>query len=129
MAPASIMSGWSGSQANVTVKVANAGSGGNSDTLTVWNASGTTQLNITGTSPLALQANRTSSSVATFNATMTQSGASVTIRLTSLASGTASTATKSSAMSWTPSASATDLAGNACATTVVGESSPSGKDF
>jgi hypothetical protein len=32
-------------------------------------------------------------------------------------------------MTWTPSSAATDVAGNACSTTAVNESSPSGKDF
>jgi chitinase len=127
MAPGSILAGWDGSSTAVTVHVTDAGT---SDTLAIYDAAGTTRLKITSITPeLKLQADRTASAGAWFNATAVQSGTRVTITLGALTSGTSKTSTKSSAMSWTPSASATDLAGNACATTVVSESSPTGKDF
>jgi hypothetical protein len=122
MLPGSFISGWSGASANVTVRVSNNAS---NDTLTVYNAANTTQLPF---GSVATRADRTSSSL-TFSATAIMSGSSVTITLGALTSGTSRTNTKTSAMTWTPSTAATDLAGNAASATPVNESSPSGKDF
>jgi hypothetical protein len=127
IAPASILAGWDGAGIPVTVRVSNAGS---ADTLAVYDAANTTRLRITSPSQdLQLQADRTTGAGATFAATAVQSGARVTITLGALLSGTAKTSTKTTAMTWTPSTLATDLAGNPVASSVVGESSPAGKDF
>jgi hypothetical protein len=118
MAPASIQSGWDGSAVAVTVRVTNSGS---NDLLTVYNAGETARLNLTNSTGLQLKANRVSGT-AKWAATMVMSGNSVIITLGSTTSTTATTATTTTPMVWTPSASATDLAGNACATTAVTES-------
>ena len=127
IAPSSILSGWTGSSTAVTVRVTDSG---NADTLSIWDAANTTRLRITsGVADLLLRADRTNSAGAVFTATAVQSGASVTITLGALQSGTAKTSTKSSAMAWTTSALATDLAGNAVTSTTVSESPFAGKDF
>jgi hypothetical protein len=125
MAPASILSGWTGTSTNVTLRVANNSS---NDLLSVYNAANTTKLAITGTTDLQLRANRVNSA-AVFSATMVQTATKIVITVTGITSGTAQTSTKTTAMTWTPSSAATDVAGNACATTAVNESSPTGKDF
>ena len=126
MAPGSILSGWNGAQTAVTVHVANAGT---SDTLSVWNAADDARLKITGYgTDLKLQADRTTAG-STFSATAVQSGAQVLITIGALTSGSSLSSTKTAALLWTPSARATDLAGKACATTAVSETSPWGKDF
>ena len=63
---------------------------------------------------------------ADFNATMSQSGASITVTLGSQDSGSLSTAVAGT-MTWKPSASATDLTGHASTTTQVTE--PGGLDL
>jgi chitinase len=127
IAPASILAGWDGSATAVTVRVTDAG---NADRLAIYDAPNTTRLRITSPAQgLQLQADRAGTGGATFSATAVQSGARVTITLGALLSGTAKTATKASAMLWTPSALASDLAGNAVSSAVVSETSPAGKDF
>jgi len=117
MAPGSILSGWDGSAAAVTVRVADSAS---NDLLSVWNGADATKLNLTGTTDLQLKANRTAGTLK-FAGTMTMSGSSVVITLGSATIGTAVQAFTSTPMVWTPSAAATDLAGNPCATTAVTE--------
>jgi Big-like domain-containing protein len=126
ISPDSILSGWNGSSTTVTVHVTDNNS---NDTLSIWDAANTTRLRITGASDLTLRADRTASAGAVFTATAVQSGASVTITLGALQSGTSKTNTKSSAMAWTPSTFATDLAGNAVSSSTVNESPFAGKDF
>jgi chitinase len=126
IAPGSILSGWNGSSTTVTVRVTDSGS---NDTLSIYDAANSTRLRITGASELTLRADRTDSAGARFTATAVQSGSSVTITLGALQSGTSKTNTKSQAMAWTPSISATDLAGNAVSSSVVNESPYTGKDF
>jgi hypothetical protein len=126
MSANSILAGWNGSSTAVTVRVTD---GGAADTLSIYNAANTTRLRITGTTDLLLRADRTDAAGATFAATAALSGNRVTVTLGALQSGNSKTNTKTTAMAWTPSSFATDLAGNACATSAVNESSPSGKDF
>jgi hypothetical protein len=125
IAPASILAGWNGSSIPVTVRVTDAGT---ADTLTIYDSTNTTRLRITSSAGVNLRADRTDVAGGTFAATAVQSGTRVTITL-GAGSGTAKTSTKTLAMAWTPSSFATDLAGNACSTTVVNETSPAGKDF
>ncbi len=103
---------------------------GTADTLSIWDAANTTRLRITsGVQDLLLRADRTSSAGSAFTATAVQSGANVTITLGALQSGTSKTSTKSTAMAWTPSSFATDLAGNAVSSSTVNESPFAGRDF
>jgi hypothetical protein len=118
MAPASILSGWDGSAVAATVRVTN----GTTDTMSIYDSTNATKLNLTGTTDLQLKANRVNFLGARFAATMAMSGNSVIITLGSTTSGTTTAATATTPMVWTPSASATDLAGNACSTTAVSES-------
>jgi chitinase len=127
ISPSSILSGWNGASTTVTVRVTDNGA---ADTLSIWNAANTTRLWIThGLQDLLLRADRTDAAGARFTATAVQSGSSVTITLGALQSGTSKTYTKTTAMAWTPSAFATDLAGNAVSSSAVNESPYTGKDF
>jgi hypothetical protein len=126
MDPDSILSGWSGDSTAVVVRLNNSGG---SDNVTVFNSANSTQLNL---GSVALNGNYTTSSI-TFGATgtassMVQSGSIVTITLGN-ASGTGSTVSSATRMAWTPSASATDRAGNACSTTAVNEGGGNDVDF
>ncbi|MDP9302408.1 MAG: signal peptidase I, partial [Actinomycetota bacterium] len=59
---------------------------------------------------------------------LVQSGSALTITLGN-ASGTGNTVSSPTKMVWTPSASATDRAGNACSTTAVNESGGNDVEF
>ena len=123
MEPVSILAGWTGLSTNVTVRLNNNGA---SDNVTIYNAANTTQLPL-GTITL----NRTDYTTAsrTFTASsMVMSGNSVTITL-GTPSGAVTTAAATAGMSWAPSATATDRAGNACSTTAATESGAADKDF
>jgi hypothetical protein len=125
IAAASILAGWNGSSTAVTVRFTNSGS---SDTLEVWDSGNTAVLPLTG-SAVALNGNYVTAS-AVFTATMVQSGAAITVTLGALSSGTPTTAGGGGGtMSWTPSATATDVAGNACTTTAATESGAADKEF
>ena len=127
--PNSIVAGWSGAATNVVVRLNN-GSESNNDTVTIFNSTNTTQLPL-GSINLG-RADYTSSNL-TFGATgtassMVMSGTTVTITL-GTQSAAATTAAATGSMSWTPSASATDAAGNAVSTTAVNESGSADKEF
>lgn len=122
--PASIVSAWNGSAMNVTVRVTNGTSGGN-DTLTVYDASNTTQIPIgsvdldstayvTGDVTFGLSAPRSTMSLS--------SGALViTLGVVSDSTKIPSSAVSKSKLTWAPSTTPTDLAGNSCtATSKVG---------
>ena len=102
--PASILAGWTGTSTPVTVRLTQ----GATNTMTIWNAANTTQLSLgsvtIGTAWITASA--------TFNATMVMSGNNVTVTLGTQTAGTVATSNATFAMVWSPSASATDLAGN-----------------
>lgn len=127
--PNSILSGWTSGATSVVVRLNN-GTGSNNDTVTVFNSTNATQLPL-GSINLG-RADYTGASI-TFGATgtassMTMSGSTVTI-VFGTQSAAASTAAATGTMSWTPSASATDAAGNAVSTTAANESGAADKDF
>ncbi|HET6830009.1 MAG TPA: fibronectin type III domain-containing protein [Solirubrobacterales bacterium] len=125
--PISILAGWNGSSTNVVVRLNN---GALADTVQVWNAANSAQLPYGTVDLKALDytlANRTFGLTGT-PSTMVMSSNAVTITL-GTASGATTTALLPSAMTWTPSATATDEAGNAAATTAVTESGASDKNF
>ena len=64
-----------------------------------------------------------------FTGTIVQSGATITVTLGTLTSGTVRTYATARAMTWTPSGTATDAAGNACSTTARTESGAIDRDF
>jgi Bacterial Ig domain len=123
--PGSILTGWNGSSQAVTVRL-NQGGGGN-DRLEVWNAANTAELPLTG-SDVSLNGDYTSGGGATIAATMVQSGATITVTFGTV-TGSIRTETANGTMSWPPSATATDLAGNACSTTAATESGAADREF
>jgi hypothetical protein len=127
--PNSILAGWSGAATNVVVRLNN-GAGSNNDTVTIFNSTNVTQLPL-GSVNLG-RADYTSANL-TFGATgtassMVMSGSTVTITL-GTQSAAATTAAATGTMSWTPSATATDAAGNAVSTTAVTESGTADREF
>jgi hypothetical protein len=126
MDPDSILSGWVGTSQSVVVHLNN---NANNDDVTVFDASNSTQLNL-GT--VSLHGNYTAANV-TFGASGTassivQSGSTITITL-GTASGAVNTVGANTKMTWPPSASATDRAGNACSTTSINEGGANDSDF
>ena len=127
----SILAGWNGSQTNVILVLVNGGTA--SDYIQVYSPAqvvmplGTVTLNRTD-----FIAGATGNYV-TFGLTgtpsaMTASGAAISFVL-GTASGAVTTAAGTGTMSWTPSATATDRAGNPSTTTVRTESGTSDRDF
>ncbi len=124
--PNSIVSGWDGSSTDVVVRLNNA----TNDTVTIFNSTNKTQLPL-GT--ISLGRSDYTSSNRTFGAsgtasTMELSGNQIFIVL-GTQSGAATTAASTGTMSWTPSSTVTDLAGNAMSTTAKSESGSADKDF
>jgi hypothetical protein len=122
----SILANWTGASTAVVVRIAN----GVNDTLTVYNATNTTLL------PLgSVNLGRTDyvNAATTFGAsgtasTMVQSASAITLTLGTASSGP-TTASTNGTMTWTPSASAYDRAGNAETTTARSEATPADRDF
>jgi hypothetical protein len=128
MDPNSILAGWTGASTSVVVRISNGG-GGN-DVLQVWNAGNTAQLPL-GSMDLGrkdyVTVSRTFGAAGTAS-TMIQSGSVITITL-GTASGVAGTAAGTGTMTWTPSATATDPAGNACSTAPTPETGAADAEF
>ena len=121
--PVSILAAWTGGSTNVTVRLNN---NGVSDNVTIYNAANTTQLPL-GTITLNRTDYTTGSRTFT-GSTMVMSGSTITITLGTPSAAT-TTAAATATMSWTPSATATDLAGNACSTAARPEGGTADKDF
>jgi hypothetical protein len=123
MEPVSILAGWDGTSTTVTVRLIQAGG---QDRLQVWNAANTAQL------PVGLlrlgRADYTTANVTFTGSTMTLSGGVVTIVL-GTPSGATGTAAGTGTITWTPSATATDLASNASTTTNRTETGAADVDF
>jgi chitinase len=127
IAPASVLTGWTGAAQAIQVRVRN--SGGN-DRIDFYNEARSTRLGlVNGPNDLQLGGDFTYFDV-WLDATMEMSGNSITITL-----GTVTVpdwllpiATEA-AMTWRPSGNATDLAGNASSTNTVTESGGSDVDF
>jgi hypothetical protein len=115
MAPATILAGWSGASTAVNLRLTDGG--GALDTLTIYDTSNSTKLNL---GDVALKANRTAAG-ARFAATMTMSGSTVTVTVGGLISGATIASSSTTPMVWTPSSAATDLAGNAMSSAAVTE--------
>jgi hypothetical protein len=125
MSPSSILSGWNGTSTNVVVRMNNNAS---DDIFQVWNSANSTQTNI---GQINSGGNYSGSNI-TFGltgtaSTMVMSSNSVTVTLGTASAGPATGAIAS--MTWTPSSSATDTAGNACDTAAGEESGVLDKDF
>jgi hypothetical protein len=113
--PTTIKAAWDGTSTAITVTITSANPG----VLT-------TSANL-GSVDLGQRAYSASS--ATFNATMTMSGSAVTVTLGTQTVGGSSRAMNASTLTWTPSASALDPAGNACTTTAKAETGGADADF
>jgi hypothetical protein len=127
MAPASILTGWTGASQPIRVYFSN---GTTVDTMDFRNSSGASRLNLVNSSTdLSLGGNFVSAATI-FNANMSMSGSVVTITLTTKFSGAVNnSAAAASAMTWRPSASATDTAGIPALTTLVTETGASDRNF
>ena len=96
------------------------------DRIEIYDSTNTTRTNLTAAgNPLNLSADYVSAN-STYAATMQRVGNNVVITFGALTSGAAKTGAKKGKMTWTPSASATDLAGNPVASTTITEAG--GKD-
>ena len=125
--PNSILAGWTGASQNVVVRLNQSISG---DTVTIYNSTNTVQLPF-GT--VALGRTDYTSNSRTFGvtgtpSTMVLSDNSITFTLGSQ-SGPATTAAGTGTMTWTPSSSVQDRAGNACSTAAKTESGTADKEF
>ena len=129
VAPGSVATGWSGSSTTVTVKLARTGTA--NVVLTVWDSTGTTQLNLGSvdlgrTDYLAGAGDK----LGLFTgSSMVQSGATITITLGTSAGDATATAAGTSTMTWAPATAATDRAGNAMSGASVNESGTADKEF
>jgi chitinase len=125
--PASILAGWTGASASISVTFAEAKP---TDTLSLDDTAGTTALNIVSSkTDLKLGADYVDADT-TFDATMVQSGAAITITLGAKRGTNAVKTGAAAAMTWKVSNATTDLAGNAIvANTSVTESGAADMDF
>ena len=121
MDPASILAGWAGASTTRTVAFTNAGCGAN-DRVTI---TGTNlgMICLGGGGYVAANRTFTSSSMV-----LSPGGTTVTITL-GTPSAVIGTQVGSTTMTWTPSASALDVAGNACSATVVTEGGGADVEF
>jgi hypothetical protein len=118
MDPYSILPGWTGATTDVQVALVDGG-GTASDYVVVYNTSaqatqlplGQINLNATGFITAGTYVTYGATGAAT-PSTMTRTGSSITVSL-GTASTTVPTSTTAAAMTWAPSVSATDIAGNA----------------
>jgi len=121
MAPASILSGWTGAATPVMARFVN----GTPDVISIFNAADTTQLAL---------GNMTSgkkyvTTTTTFSASsMVLSGNTIVITL-GTAGGATATSTQTTSLQWTTSTAATDRAGNPLGATTVTETGALDLDF
>ena len=119
-----LLANWTGAATTVQVRLLNQGGG---DRLEIRDPTGVTILPF-GT--ISLGRTDYATATVTFPAsTMTQSGNTISIVLGGTMSGTPTTAAGTGTMVWTPSATATDRAGNAMPTTAFNEPAPVDRDF
>jgi hypothetical protein len=126
--PDSILAGWTGSATNVVVRVNN--NIPTNDQVQIFNAANTAQLplgNVNLGRTDYVTANRTFGASGTASS-MTMSGNAITVVL-GTQSGAGTTAAATGTMVWTPSATATDPAGNAASVAPVTETGAADKEF
>jgi chitinase len=126
IAPASILSGWTGSSQAIRVSVTESGS---ADKLDFLNSTGATRLNLVNTPTDLNLGGDFVANATTFNATMAMSGSTVTVTLGTRIVGTLRTVAGNTTMTWRPNAGALDLAGWATSTTLVTETGTADRDF
>jgi chitinase len=127
MAPASILTGWSGGAQPIRIRVNDAAG---ADTLDLYDATGTNKLNVvSATQALRLNANWVAGTV-WLDGSMTMSGSGIVVTVGSLVSGTINTGVATTAnLQWTSTAATTDVAGNATTVTTVTEAGVTDRDF
>ena len=127
MAPASILSGWSGGAQPIRIRVNDAGG---ADTLDLYDATGTTKLNVTSAAQaLRLNANWVANTV-WLDGSMTMTGNGIVVTIGSLVSGTINTGVTTTAnLQWTSTAATTDVAGNSTTVSTVTETGTTDRDF
>lgn len=126
MSPSSILTGWSGSSQAVRLRIVSQTGLTAPDRVQIF-TTGNVLLPL-GTVTMNAGNKSHADGTVVFDATMVQIGNSIQVTLTNHVSGTVKTASGLTGlilatMNWVPSASATDLAGNACSTSSVNESS------
>jgi hypothetical protein len=122
--PFSLLANWTGTSTTVQVRfVQNT----TADRLQVWNSAGTTQLPF-GTISLG-RTDFTTGTLSFNGSTMSQAAGVITVTLGAPVVGTVTTVGGTGTMTWTPSATATDRAGNAMPTTVYTETGTADRDF
>jgi hypothetical protein len=120
----SLLANWTGAATTVQVRFVNQGGG---DRLQVWNSAGTTQVPF-GTINLT-RTDYTTGTLSFNGSTMTQTDGVITVTLGAPVVGTVTTVGAAANMVWTPSATATDRAGNAMPTGAFTEPAPNDRDF
>jgi len=126
--PESILAGWTGTSANVVVRITNTGS---SDHLAVWNAANTSQLNLGSVNMKGnyVTTDVTAGTIGTASTMVLNAAArTITVTLGTIA-GSVVNDSNNNTSAWSPSASAFDRAGNAMSTTTANESGTADKDF
>lgn len=129
--PNSVIAGWTGAATNVVVRLDNnVAAYGNSDVLTIYNATNSAALPL-GTIDLNradfVGANRTFGKTGTPSLLTLLDGVATVVLGT--ASGTTTTSTSNTTTVWSPAAGATDRAGNPTATTTRTEAGTSDREF
>jgi hypothetical protein len=120
--PDSLLANWNGTARSVTVVLTNNAGG---DEITIY--SGFTPVAL-GTIDLG-RTDYTNATIWFLGSTMTMTGSSAQVVLGAPFLGTPTTAAGNGTMTWTPSATASDLAGNAASTTSVNESGAADREF
>jgi hypothetical protein len=119
IAPASVLAGWSGSSQAIRVRITDAGT---NDQIDFRDATGATRLNLVSTAADLKLGGDYVTTTTEFNATMAQSGTSITVTLGTPTPGSVSAVAAPTTMTWIPSAGAKDATGHASRTTQVTES-------
>lgn len=124
--PNSVIAGWDGGSATVTLRLIN-GTILNNDSIAIYNQTNTTQLPL-GSADLGLSG-YTNADVNYTGSTMLMSGSTITVTLGTASGSGAQTIGNNSTMIWTPSTTPTDRAANACLATPAVESGAADKEF
>jgi hypothetical protein len=121
MSPSSILAGWTGALTPVTVRFTN----GNPDVVTVWNSANTVQ---TALGSFTSGKKYVTATMSFTGSTLLMSGSTAVV---TLGTPTASTQTPhgNTALKWTLSTLATDLAGNPLTAGIITETGVGDEDF
>jgi hypothetical protein len=126
MDPQTILAGWDGTSTAVTVRLLD--NLGGRDTIQVYDAANTTLLNLGDVNLGGNQYVKKGDAVFS-GSTMVQSGSSIVITLGVPSGGDLQTVGTATTMVWTPSAAATDPAGNPCSIAAITESGGADVEF